>query len=232
MSLDEHEAETQVLTLADHANEIALLDRVLEHFLRLDVLSGQKFESQAQRLILTLGVRSFNSLRCARDALLRGYYVQAMTLARAALEDWVTCLYVRKYPDEAQRWYETDRPPSLGGMRRKLNHQELDATIKEAYDVLSKFSHPSFRSVAASVDQTPGNTFLRLGGKYDAENFTGTIYAVIVEAMRMLRVPSIYVKRVSPEWVDTMRRIEQEVIQWRNATRDRLRPPHHHCSSN
>ena len=61
MSLVDHEIETQRLSLINHRNEIALLDRVLEHFFRLDVLTGQKIESQVQRLILILSIKSFPS---------------------------------------------------------------------------------------------------------------------------------------------------------------------------
>lgn len=57
---------------------------------------------------LALWARSFNSMWGALQLAIRGYPVQAVTLLRQAMEDWLTTAYLERHPKEVEKFYEAD----------------------------------------------------------------------------------------------------------------------------
>lgn len=213
-SFDDKEAETRRQTIANHQEDIALLQRVLNDFLLgFDALHGYKTKHQNEGLMLTLCVKAFNSMKCAHDNLLNGYYAQCLTLVRTVEEDWLTCLYVHKHPDKARLWLGNRRTPSFQCMRCDLE-EELRRKTSQSYGILSTFAHPRARALAVSMNRTQGRISPRLGGKYDADHFIAAIYMLIPAALNMLGIVAVFLHDTQPAWFERITTTRDDAIAW------------------
>ena len=89
-ALEAIENEVASAILANHACELALVDadlnQIIIGFNDFSSLKGRP-DNRLESAWIFLAIRSFNALRTARQTLERGYYQQAMTLVRIAMED-------------------------------------------------------------------------------------------------------------------------------------------------
>lgn len=213
-SLDEIEDENRRQTLKRHGGDVALIERVLNDFLpAFDALDGYRIQHDWERLLLILTVKAFNSLRCACDALLRGYYSQALTLVRTVDEDHVTCLYVHSHPDKASLWLEGRKTPPFGTMRSQLDDLP-EEKLRESYRILSTFAHPGAGALATTIGRLGGSPELRLGGGFDPHHFTFTAYNLLPYATMMLSIPAIFLANSQPAWLERITATRDEVTAW------------------
>jgi hypothetical protein len=126
-SFEEAEARARALhsELAPDA-ELIFLDGFNLLLRGLDALKGHNIgASQEHRVMTALVVQGLNSMRCAFDLAMRGYYVQALNLARPAVEDWMAYWFLRNYPREYQRFIATGRePPDFNDMLQKIESRQ------------------------------------------------------------------------------------------------------------
>lgn len=89
-AIERIEDEVASTILANHARELAVVDDALNQIIiGFNDFSSRKGkpDNPLESARIFLAIRSFNSLRTARQTLERGYYQQAMTLVRMAMED-------------------------------------------------------------------------------------------------------------------------------------------------
>ena len=139
-------------TFAAFGEEVA----VLEHALGLihHVLGRVgKFDLDHTFLQGLLVSRAAGSLRCAWLCAAAGYRTQALTLVRAALEDYATAVWVAEKPEDAKLWLweivdslpePNRRPPRFAEMFEHLGRRNggSDDVFKNVYGYLSEAAHP------------------------------------------------------------------------------------------
>lgn len=89
-TIERIEDEVAFTILANHARDLAVVDAALNQIIiGFNDFSSRKGnpDNRLESVRIFLAIRSFNSLRTARQTLERGYYQQAMTLVRMAMED-------------------------------------------------------------------------------------------------------------------------------------------------
>jgi len=77
-----------------HWQEIEICTGILNTFLSGFSSMGSfefKEENESEYVWLLVLIRSLNSIRCAMDLMLKGYYSQAMSLLRTVTEAWFIC---------------------------------------------------------------------------------------------------------------------------------------------
>jgi hypothetical protein len=78
-------------------------------------------EVPAQRVMATYFVQTLASMRAGFDIACQGYYIQALTLVRSTLDDWVGYWYLRNFPGDHWRFVTTDfEPPPITMMLKML----------------------------------------------------------------------------------------------------------------
>ena len=88
IELNENDVAIQIRV--NHGHDLEVVDVALDQILQgLDAFAyvKQRPDSRLEDTQMFLAVRSFNSLHTARQLLERGYYQQASTLIRMAMED-------------------------------------------------------------------------------------------------------------------------------------------------
>lgn len=184
LSLAEMEEQAQAAALEAHRAEFDLVGELLLLVNQgTAAMSGVPHDRGVNFLVGILCVRAFNTLIGARDQLVRGYPVQAMTLARAALEDWVAAEWVTAVPERAALFLsaffsEVEHPvdakgrpawvPSFDNQLTELP-SELQAEPRLVYRELSDFGHPRGLSLRQqiTVDYSSGEMTVSAGGRYE-----------------------------------------------------------------
>ena len=139
-------------TFAAFADEVDVLEHALDLTHRV-IGSVRQLTLDDTFLRALLVSRALGSLRCAWLSAAAGYRTQALTLARAAFEDYATAAWVRAYPDDSELWLweivdtapEPDRyPPRFKDIFDKLeeNEPELAGVHESIYGHLSESAHP------------------------------------------------------------------------------------------
>lgn len=214
-SLDHKEAETSALTQSERAEDIAVLVRVMGDFLPgFAALEGYVSDGPHDVAVLGMCIRAFNSLKCAYDLLLKGYYSQSVTLARTIDEDWAACLYISRHPESAVRWFD-DKPPSPSTIRKSLGFdKDIKAKLDESYSVTSSFAHSGRAAIITSIDRSADGIGLRLGGSYDPQHFTVALYMLVSAAVNLLGIPLAYLHEKHPEWLSQCTETRDAAIEW------------------
>ena len=138
-------------TSATFGQEGAILEHALGLALRL--IDGHHFALDHTLLRAVLISRAVGSLRCAWLSAAAGHPTQALTLARAALEDYATASWVAERPEDAELWLweivddapEPDRRlPSFSKMLERVGERNagLPNAFGRAYGHLSEAAHP------------------------------------------------------------------------------------------
>ena len=99
IELNEIDVATQIRMT--HGRELEVVDAALGQILQgLDAFAyvKQRPDSRLGNAQMFLAVRSFNSLHTARQLLERGYYQQASTLVRMAMEDQLVAEDAETHP--------------------------------------------------------------------------------------------------------------------------------------
>lgn len=149
---DRHAAEASFDAAADSIRLVDDLLVLINH--GTAVFDGHRHDRGLNFLISLISVRAFNSLWRGRQCAVDGYAVQAMTLARAALEDWIAVRWLEEKPEKANLWLghmlegvEVPRDargreewlPSADKMLIDLPERD---GVRAAYEALSRVAHP------------------------------------------------------------------------------------------
>lgn len=193
----------------------------------LDPLSGMKTTSDEQSILLALVIRAWNTLYCAHDLSIRGYYSQALNLLRTPLEDWMAYWYLCSFPEEHVKFRKfqnpsdpSTKPPVFNEMLQAIeskHKQPMNTEIRDWMKRLHVFSHVSGSGVVMVISNTASGLHYHLGPTEDAEAFnlcaseSATIITALLEAvdnLRLLMGASVY-----GEWPDYKRR----VVEWQKS---------------
>ena len=147
-------AEEQVReeTFAAFGEEVAVLEHALGLIHHVLGRAGG-FALDHTFLQGLLASRAAGSLRCAWLCAAAGYRTQALTLVRAALEDYATAVWVAEKPEDAELWLweivdslpePNRRPPRFAEMFEHLGRRNggSDDVFKNVYGYLSEAAHP------------------------------------------------------------------------------------------
>lgn len=191
-SLEEWENRVRGSTLATERDATECIERLLDTFLKgFGTISHLTIteDGQPREARLMLLTKTFNSMECARDLLLKGYYTQAITLIRTAWEDWLVCMDSMGHPETAVAVLgRGGRVPSFKKMAARLDEEAFRSDWSEAggegsYGVLSTYGHPRARALNALYN--PETKMLRLGPDYDERLFLFTAHYLLNAGIRM-----------------------------------------------
>ena len=161
-------------TLEAFSDEVVVLEEALG--ITLVAVSDQELPLDHTFLRALLVSRAIGSLRCAWLSTAVGYRTQALTLARAAIEDFATIRWVMEKPEDSELWLwemvdgldePSRRPPRFTTMFERLGAQDLEFkdVLKEVYGRLSEAAHPRSPGLRLNVDFAAGNG----GAKHTAD---------------------------------------------------------------
>ena len=94
VNIAQMESLTRETIKEKHWREIEIFTGILNTFLSGFSSMGSfklKEENESEYVWLLILIRSLNSIRCAMDLMLKGYYSQAMSLLRTVTEAWFIC---------------------------------------------------------------------------------------------------------------------------------------------
>lgn len=170
-------------------------------------LEGHRFgEHPEERVMATFLGQALNGLRSGLDLACRGYYAQALQLARSTIEDWLGYWYLRCFPGDHWRFVTAEyEPPPLGEMLRAItslqdlahplpNTSEGSAlnegglarvpgrAVREHVGRLHPLSHLSRAWVQGQMQREEAFSMEQLGPRLDEAFFRGTV-AEMVEVL-------------------------------------------------
>lgn len=135
-----------------------------------------------------LATRGFNNVRCAYTLLQSGYYTQALTLVRSAMEDDLVALDCEKF--DATVGALLDGQGELGkgkftyAVMAKRQGEESYKAWNYNYGSLSEYAaHARRKSLRILVD--PDTQAIQLGGMYHSVLFIGTCDVLLRAASSM-----------------------------------------------
>ena len=189
----------------------ALVDKIILLLNRgTALLSGTDHDRDLNLLTGLLANRAFNSLWRARQDAAHGYSVQALTLCRAAMEDWGPLVWLEQNPDTTDRWLwavldevaqPTQRPPSFATIWKNLDSPEL---LASSYDTLSKFAHPKGIGLRWLVHFDEQSTYFHYGPHVSDRDIRTTLFFLVVVAQGFLgaveRLQRRMLGEVETEW--------------------------------
>lgn len=131
-----------------------------------DAINGRDVRNDTERVQAALLIRAWNTVYCAFDLALRGYYPQSLNLLRTPIEDWMAYWYLRSFPDEHSRFLGQGKDtPKFKYMLDKLQEKHgeeatASATVSRKINRLHKFSHVDRLGVMMAI--LPGSNALNL----------------------------------------------------------------------
>jgi len=152
-SLEDRDAQAKAITREQHSSELRLAEDLLTACLQGFTSLGSftpTADNRVQHAQLLLATRAFNSVRwCAYDLLQMGYYTQALTLIRSAMEDYLTALDCEKC--EATVEAILDGKTELG--RGKLTYTEMAKRQSEKFQKAWKHNYGGLSEYAAHAQR-------------------------------------------------------------------------------
>ena len=206
--LERIENEVASAIRADHARELAVVDDVLNQIIiGFNDFSSRKGkpDNRLESARIFLAIRSFNSLRTARQTLALGYYQQAMTLVRMAMED-------QRVAEDAETHDLTldalDGNGKIG--RGDLALTKMAARIspkaKEVWDsdygYLSEYAaHPRGKSLRGLLSTgLDGQITLQVGSNYDVVNVNTVLYYLLRQLMLVCKHVAVLTDQAGSDW--------------------------------
>lgn len=176
-------AETERDLLDSQNLLVRILNTYLEGFRRLKTYVITE-ERDKNVLMLALITRSFNSARCGYELARRGYYQQAIALARMIDEDWLTAYDVAFNQATRDALWERRRPNRTFKVIAQDISRDDAAWWDDLYGPTSEVTHPRGQSLAMQFEKG----WVRLGPIYDRDLALGSLAALIGAADRMLPI--------------------------------------------
>lgn len=172
-------------------------------------------ENKAKMSLLS---QNFNTLKCAVDLALRGYYSQSMNLTRHVYENWVAYHYLIKKPQKAHVLLNgkiNKRLPSHSDMLKELDEDFLKEQMKDWYDVLCCFAHPHAVGVLSLISNTfvSDETSIHYGTTYADDRFRASVYAISIWTCIMLAEIGQWIPDTN-EWYQKRSILEEKVIRF------------------
>jgi len=219
-------------SIARFPGAIGLVDDLLDTINGGMSSGGGTHDRGAILLTALLINRASNSLYRAREDALCGFYGQAWTMCRAALEDWGTINYVRQNPADSNIWLRDILPEAHGEARRAPSFADiwktlgpLTAVAQDLYGVLSAGgAHPRPEGMGFQFQIIGSTTVIRVGGVFDQDDLKVTLSHLIALATLILgEVGNIrgagFPGTVDPGWNEEVGKLVARVGEFSKAFR-------------
>jgi hypothetical protein len=239
-TFEERAGDTLRNTLDNHSNDLGLQllgSCFAQAVYGLNSLHGSQLEDEHWVVAAQITLAT-NSMKCAYDLLLTGYYAQAMVLERQAHEAWLSAVYVHRHPEMAKRWMGGGerRFPSVAKMEAECIKEwsALEETwpglrerLRKHYDVQSRFAHARTLALAATVrtltEREASQDFeadktmaFNLGGIYDGVQFHFALAGLVPTMAYIMAVLELFVR--NEEWLDRTYSLKHMWTQWTHET--------------
>ena len=224
IELNEIDVATQIRMT--HGRELEVVDAALGQILQgLDAFAyvKQRPDSRLENAQMFLAVRSFNSLHTARQLLERGYYQQASTLVRMAMEDQLVAEDAETHPPTLDALLDAKGSISSGDLSYGKMAERISPEAKKAWDekygdLSARAAHPRRLSLLmlTTVRQT-----VRPGAHYDEVQVKVTILYLLEQLGQVLRTVGLLTANVGSPWVEgarpalrDMTTLYREIVEW------------------
>ena len=162
-------------------------------------------------------MRSFNSLRMARQTLELGYFQQAMTLVRMAMEDQLVAEDIEHHPPTLAALLDGEGKLgrgnlALGQMAKRLSPKAKVAWDR-AYGMVSEYSaHPRHMSLRGLISSNPYGQFtLRPGGHYDKVEVNAVLFYALSSLIHVMTATAKVTGEIGSDLVTSARPVFDEV---------------------
>lgn len=163
--------------------------------------------------------QNFNTLKCAVDLALRGYYLQSMNLLRYVYENWIAFHYLIKKPEKARVLLDgriNKRLPCHSVMLDELGDDDfLKKQKKDWYTVLCCFAHPHAAGLLPLISNTfvPGETSIHFGTTYENERFRASAYSISIWTGVMLDEVGRWIPTTN-EWYQKRSILAEKILRF------------------
>ena len=205
----------------NHRRELEAVDGALEQILRgYEEFRSRKRKSddclETARLLLV--IRSFNSLRTARQTLERGYYQQAMALVRMAMEDQLVAEDAEIYPPTMVALLDGEGKLGKGTLALSEMASRLSPKARAAWDSdygdASEYgAHPRHKSLQGLIswDQYEQLTVMP-GSSYNKAEVNFVLYHVLRSLVYVMATTCKITHQVGSNWCDAVKPVFEEVM--------------------
>ena len=183
------------------------------------ISSGTTDTTDVNKAKMALLSQNFNTLKCAVDLALCGYYSQSMNLLRHVYENWIAFHYVTKKPGKARILLDGRTDERLPDHSVMLNELGDDAFIKKQkkdwYAVLCCFAHPHAAGVLPLISNifVPDETSIHYGTTYKDEIFRASAYSISIWTVIMLDDVSRWVPNTN-EWYQKRSILVEKILRF------------------
>ena len=193
-----------------HAHELEIVDAALDQIFRgFDDFRSRKSKptNRLESARLFLVTRSFNSLRVARQTLERGYYQQALTLVRMAMEDQLIAEDAESHPSTLDALLDGKGKLGRGdlalGQMAKRWSPDAKVVWDQNYGILSeRAAHPRLESMKGLTAVGPdGQVTLRPGCHYDEVEVKIVLFYLLRELVLVMTTIAVVTDQVEIDWV-------------------------------
>lgn len=204
-------------TKAQFPDSVQLLQDAVGLFADAFSIADDSDTSDVNKAKMSLLSNNFNTLKCAVDLALRGYYSQSMNLLRHVYENWIAFHYLIKKPEEAHVLLDgriKKRLPDPSIMRNELDGEDFfKKRLGEWYSMFYCFAHPHAAGVLPLISDTvvPGETSIHFGATYDDKNFKRSVSVISIWTVVMLDEVGQWISNTN-EW-DQKRSLLVEKVQ-------------------
>jgi len=210
----------------NHGRELEVVDAALDQILQgLDAFAyvKQRPDSRLEDAQMFLAVRSFNSLHIARQLLERGYYQQASTLIRMAMEDQLVVEDAESHPPTLDALLDDKGSISSGDLTYGKMAERISPEAKKTWDdrygdLSARAAHPRRRSL---LGLTTVQRTVRPGGHYDEVQVKVTFLYLLEQLGNVLRTVGLLTVNARSPWVEgarpalrDMTTLYREIAEW------------------
>ena len=228
--IDKTDRETAATIREIHAVEFKVVEAALDQILRgMNDFGSQKQkpDNRLESARLFLVTRSFNSIRTAIQLLERGYYQQAMTLVRMALEDQAVVLDAEQNSDILAGLLDGEATFRDKNLTFRKMAERVSPKAKEVWDsdygTLSEYgAHPRIASMRGLVTEgLDGEMVLRPGGYYDQVWVNMVLYYTLRQLSLVFETVAKVTVSAGVDWVtgaipvlDEVNALWQKIDEW------------------
>ena len=215
--VESNENEVAAQTRERRGHELAAVDSALDQILQgFDALANLKAgpDSRLEEAQVILAVRSFNSLHTARQVLEQGYYQQASTLVRMAMEDQLVSEDAERHPPTLDALLDGKGSINSGDLTFGKMAERISPEARETWDLnygnlSERAAHPRRKSLMALV--TARGT-LPPGGNYDEVGVNAVLFYLLDQLQMVLRTVGVLTESAGSPWLEGAAPVFNDVI--------------------
>ena len=206
--IEKNDSEVSCTIRTTHAHEFMVADAALDQILLgLNDFGSLKErpDSRLESARFFLATRSFNSLLIARQALERGYYQQALTLVRMAMEDQLVADDAENHSPTLIALLEGEGKIGRGDLALQRMAERVSPKAREVWDsdygtLSERAAHPRLKSMRMLVFECGGNATLQPGSRYEEVEVREVFYYLLREIEQVMTTTCKLTIQVGSDW--------------------------------